>query len=273
MSRLLPAFFTIVTILLSAMPSFAESPPPRYALGLGLDIAVGTFGTGSTSSYATMPVIFDWFPSERVDMELTVPLIYQRTTTTSHAVLGTNMLTAEKSVARGMGGGGGGMFSGDYGLGDITLTGGYALLVDSETSLHLRPTLYVKFPTADESRGMGTGEFDFGAGVSVSKWLGSWQPFAEGRYIVQGGSHAETGAENFLTVDAGVAYSWSERFATSVFARFGSPMYTGMSAPLDARLKMVWRFAERTYTDAYALKGFSDGSADYGGGVSVVTEF
>ena len=273
MRTLLIAGIAFGTLILNVFSSFAESTAPKYAIGLGLDIAGGTFGTGATSSYATMPVIFDWFPSERVDLELTVPLIYQRTTNTSHAVLGTNMVSPAKSVARGMGGGGSGMFSGDYGLGDITLTGGYALLLDSETSLYLRPTLYVKFPTADESRGMGTGKFDFGAGVSVSKWLGNWQPFAEGRYIVQGGSHAETGAENFLTVDAGVAYSWSERFATSAFARFGSPMYTGMSAPLDARLKMVWRFAERTYTDVYALKGFSDGSADYGGGISIITEF
>ena len=164
------AGFTIVTLLLNACLSFAESPPPKYAVGLGLEIAVGSFGTGSTSTYATAPLIIDWFPTERLDLELIVPFLYQRTSNTGHAVLGTNVQSTAKSVASGSmmgaGGGGGGMFGGDYGLGDITLTGGYSLLMDSDTSPRIRPTLYVKFPTAAESKGFGTGKFDFGAGVA-----------------------------------------------------------------------------------------------------------
>ncbi len=147
------------------------------------------------------------------------------------------------------------------------------LLTDCDTSLHLRPTVYLKFPTADASKGLGTGKFDFGAGVEVSKWLGNWQPFAEGRYIVQGASHDETGAENFITADAGVAYSWNDRLVTSAYARFGTALFSDMSAPLEARLKMVWRFGDRMYTDVFALKGLSDGSPDYGGGASVFFEF
>lgn len=282
-----------VLFLLNVLPSYAESPPPQFAVGLGLEIAGGTFGTGSTSTYATAPLVVDWFPTERLDVELTVPLLYQRTTTVGHAVLGAGVQSQAKSVARGgmygaggsvsgagtvgamgpAGGGGSGMFGGEYGLGDITLTGGYVVIKDSDTSPQMRPTLYVKFPTADESRGFGTGEFDYGGGVAVSKWLGNWQPFAEGRYIVQGGAHDETGALNFVTADAGVAYSWSERLATSMYARFGSRLFDGLSAPLEARLKTVWRFGERAYTEVYAHKGLSDGSPDYGGGISVFREF
>lgn len=257
--------------------SFAASSTPTFALGLGLEVFSGTFGTGSTSTYATVPVVFDWFPTERVDLELTVPFLYQRTANTGHAVFGTSLqspvTSTAKSVARGSAGGSGSMLGGEYGLGDITLTSGYTLLMDGDTSLNLRPTLYVKFPTADESNGFGTGKFDFGAGVAVSKWLGNWQPFTEGRYIVQGASHAETGANNFVTVDAGIAYSWGESVMTSAYARFGSALFDGMTAPREARLKMLWRFGERTYTDVYGLKGFSDGSPDYGGGVSVFMEF
>jgi hypothetical protein len=287
MRTLLLTVFAVSILLLSSLYSFAESTLPKYAIGLGLEVSSGTFGTGSTSTFATAPVIIDWFPTDRIYLELTVPFLYQNSKNTGHAVLGTNVQSTAKSVARGpmsggsgngsgggmMGGTGGGMFGGDYGLGDITLTSGYTLLVDSETSLNLRPTLYVKFPTADESKGLGTGEYDFGAGVAVSKWLGNWQPFTEARYILQAAPHDETGAKNFITADAGVAYSWSERFVTSAFTRFGSALFDGMSAPLEARAKMVWRFGERTYADVYALKGFSDGSPDYGGGTAVFVEF
>ena len=285
MRTLLLTLFTFGMLFLNALSSFAESAPPKLALGIGLELSSGTFGTGSTSTYATAPVILDWFPTDRIDLELTVPFLYQRTSNIGHAVLGTSVQSPATSVAKsvdrgpmnGTGGGGGSgsgsMFGGDYGLGDITLISGYKLLSDSDTSPNLRPTLYVKFPTADENKGFGTGKFDFGAGVAVSKWLGNWQPFAEGRYVVQGASHDETGAENFVTADTGIAYSWSDHLTTSGFARYGSKFFDNMAAPLEARVKVVWRFSERAYTDVYALKGFSDGSPDYGGGASVFIEF
>lgn len=271
--------FMFVSLGLNVSMSYAESPLPAYAVGLGLEIASGSFGTGSTSTFVTAPLVIDWFPTERLDLELIVPFLYQRTTNTGHAALGTSMQsTAAKSVARGSmmngtGGGGGGAFGGDYGLGDITLTSGYSVMMDSDTSPQVRPTIYLKFPTADKNSGLGTGEFDFGAGVAVSKWLGNWRPFAEGRYVVQGGAHDDSGALDFVTADAGIAYSWNERLLTSAYARFGSRLFDSLSPPLEARLKTVWHFGERTYAEAYALKGLSDGSPDYGGGVSVFREF
>ena len=281
MRILCTALFSLTILLTGVHFSYADTMPSTFAIGIGLEVSSGSFGTGSTSTYATAPVIMDWFPSDKLDFELTVPLLYQRTMNTGHAVLGTSTQIATNNVAKsvgrgsmgGSGSGGGGIFGGQYGLGDITLTSGYTVISDSDTTPQLRPTAYVKFPTADDSKGFGTGKFDFGVGLAASKWLGNWQPFAEGRYIIQGTSNAETGAKDFYTADAGVAYIWSDRLSTSTYARFGSALFDGMSAPLEARLKMVWRFGERTYTDVYALKGLSDGSPDYGGGASVFFEF
>lgn len=268
---------------MTSLSALAGSEAPQYAVGIGFEASTGTFGTDSTSSYASVPFIVDWFPTERLDLELTLPLVYQRTKNTGLAATGG---TVKSTVRRIMGGGlysytggsaalttGGVADESVSGLGDITLTGGYALVQDSDATPYIRPTFYVKFPTADDAKGLGTGKFDVGPGLAVSKWLGNWQPFAEGRYIFQGASYDETGALNFLTADAGVGYSWGESLFTSVCGRSGSRLFDGMEAPLEARLKVVWRFGERTYTEAYALKGFSDGSPDYGGGVSVFKEF
>ena len=281
--------FVVVGLLLASTLSYAESPAPQYALGIGLDVSSGSFGTSATTTYVGVPLIVDWFPTERLDLELTVPLFYRRTTGVDTA----NTAVA-KSVTKGPGGSGGsggsggviigaggtiistgacGTSGGDFGVGDVTLTSGYAVLMDSDSSPLIRPTVYIKFPTADESKGFGTGEFDFGAGIAVSKWLGNWQPFTEGRYIFQGASYDETWALDFVIVDAGVAYSWNESLLTSAYARFGSKPFEGMSDPLEARLKTVWRFEKSTYAEAYVLKGLSDGSPDYGGGISVFREF
>jgi hypothetical protein len=265
-----------------SLPALAESETPQYAVGLGLDVSSGTFGTDSTSTYVYMPLIIDWFPTGRLDLELTVPLLYQRTQNTGVAAIGDAI--AKSTARRTMNGqyvytgvsptvaGGGTIGTSESGLGDITLTGGYALIQDSNTTPLLRPTFYVKFPTADETKGLGTGKLDIAPGLAVSKWLGKWQPFVESRYIFQGASE-ESGAQDYFTAETGIGYSWNERFYTSAYSRFGSVTFDGMDAPLDIRLKSVWRFGKRTYTEVYALKGLSDGSPDYGGGVSVFAEF
>lgn len=280
--RLFLLLMSAIILHTTSSPALAGSEAPHYAIGIGFDASRGTFGADSTSSYASVPLIVDWYPTERLDFELTVPLVYQNTKNTGLAATGS---TVKSTARRTMAGqysytGGSTALASDgvadesvSGLGDITLTGGYALVQDSGAAPYIRPTFYVKFPTADDTKGLGTGKFDVGPGLAISKWLGNWQPFAEGRYIFQGASYEETGALNFLTADAGVGYSWSESLFTSVYGRSGSRLYDGMEAPLEARLKMVWRFGERTYAEAYALKGFSDGSPDYGGGVSVFKEF
>lgn len=265
----------------TALPAVAETPAVQFAAGLGLEASSGKFGTDSTSSYVSMPFVLDWFPTERLDFELTVPLLYQNSKNTGRAALGAD---AKSSARRNMNGqysyiggsatlaGGGTSDSSEFGLGDITLTGGYQLLRDSGTTPLIRPTFYLKFPTADDSKGLGTGKFDAGPGLSASKWLGSWQPFVDSRYIFQGAS-GDTGARDYFLADAGIGYSWNESLYTSAYARVGSTIFDGMEAPLEVRLKSVWRFAQRFNTEAYLLKGVSEGSPDYGGGLLVFVEF
>ena len=180
--------FAFGIIILNALFSFAQSPVPDYAVGIGFDVSSGSYGTNSTTTFVSAPLIVDWFPTERLDMELTLPFVYQKSSAGSHVAENSTVAVSAKSVARGpMGGNGagrmagsgsgvgvgagsgvasgkgaGGMLNGDYGLGDITLTSGYSLLLDSDYMPQLRPTLYLKFPTADESAGLGTGKFDYG---------------------------------------------------------------------------------------------------------------
>ena len=65
------------------------------------------------------------------------------------------------------------------------MTTGWTLLDDGEGTLKVRPTFYLKIPSGDQDRGLGTGTVEAGPGLSVSKWLGNVQLFAEGAYIFQ----------------------------------------------------------------------------------------
>jgi hypothetical protein len=275
--RTLPV--ALIGLLLAGGVSAASAAtPPQFSLGLGLDYARGDFGTASTSSYTTIPLTLDWFPSERFSLELTVPFLYQSTITTGYAATTGGVPAAQAYYGgRGMNGSGQSVVvSGSEdqsGLGDITLLPAYNLLLDGEGSPQFGLTCYLKFPTADEDKGLGTGSFDWGPGLTLSKWLGDWQPFAEGRYIFQGASRAETGARDYLLADAGLGYGWSEELYTALFARAGSATFDGMTAPLELRLKTVWGFGENTSTEFYLLKGLSDGSPEYGGGLAFFVGF
>ena len=290
----LSVFFALF-ILLFSTPAFAASAK-QFSLGLGIDYARGDFHTDSTSTYTTYPLVFDWLPNERFNLELTVPFVKQ-TSSNTHSMgsghmgsgtmgTGSNMATVKSATtspsamvtSQGMmGGAGNGVMlpSGENqsGVGDTTLAGAYNLLLDGEATPNLAVTGYLKFPTADKDKGLGTGAFDWGPGLLLSKRLGDWQPFTEGRYVLQGGSREEIGARNYFLADVGLGYIWKENLSNALFCRVGTRAFAGMAPPLEMRLKTVWGFSENTSAEFYLLKGLSDGSPDLGGGMSISVGF
>jgi len=288
MSRLLGILAVI--ILLFTMPTFAADMP-QFSLGLGIDYVKGDFNTDFTSTCTTFPLIFDWIPNERLNLELNVPFVKLSSGKTSNMATG-SMASGSMAVSTGAtdnagtGAGGQGMMGGagagvilssgesQSGLGDITLTGAYNLVLDGDGSPNFAVTGYLKFPTADENKGLGTGAFDWGPGLSLSKRLGDWQPFSEARYVLQGGSSREEfGARNYFLADVGLGYAWSENLSNSLFCRLGSSAFAGLAAPLEMRLKTVWGFRENTSVEFYLLKGLSNGSPDMGAGISFFVAF
>lgn len=276
-------FLAVVLIVLAAVFSRVPAPlaasEPQFSLGLGLDYARGDFGTDSTSTYATLPLLLDWYPNQRFSLELTVPFLYQSTSNTGYAATGSGSAAAQSTGqgGRGMNQSGSSVavtsWEDQSGLGDITLETSYNLLRDGSGLPDLGLICYLKFPTADEEKGLGTGKFDWGPGLHLAKWLGDWQPFAEGRYIFQGAARAETGARDYLLADAGLGYAWNENLYSAGFSRFGTVTFDGMAAPLELRLKTVWGFTEANSVELYVVKGLSDGSPEYGGGISFFAAF
>lgn len=271
--------FILAALIPTGSVSAAFAANPQFSLGVGVDYARGDFGTDSTSTYTTIPVILDWYPGERFSLELTVPFLNQSTSNTGYAATGGGVAAAQayNGGGRGMNNAGTSVaVSGSEdqsGLGDITLEPAYNVLLDGEASPQLGLTCYLKFPTADEDKGLGTGSFDWGPGLTLSKWLGDWQPFLEARYIFQGASREETGARDYLLAEAGLGYGWSEELYAALLARAGSTSFDGMTAPLELRLKTVWGFGESVSTELYLLKGISDGSPEFGGGLAFFAAF
>ncbi|MEN8168803.1 MAG: transporter [Pseudomonadota bacterium] len=151
--------FSIFVLSLSAQTVFADS-----GYSLGAEYSEGDYGTGETVSSLYVP--FGWhYSGGDFSASVIVPYLY---------VEGSSQLTFDGRplAPSGMGGGGGGSTTTtrtDSGLGDIVMSGSYQLLSESGSRPWLAATAKVKFGTADEIKGLGTGENDYTIQVEAAK--------------------------------------------------------------------------------------------------------
>ncbi len=105
----------------------------------------------------------------------------------------------------------------DSGLGDIILRGRYYLIEESTILPLVALTGRIKFPTADADRGLGTGEFDEGVGVELTKRLADrWLAYLDGGYNFIGDA-PDTDFHNQWWYDAGIGYDVTDNLHMSVF--------------------------------------------------------
>lgn len=74
----------------------------------------------------------------------------------------------------------------ESGIGDIILRVGRVLVPEGESGLSLDGALAVKVPTADEMKGLGTGETDYGSFLGLHQRLGRFKVSFNGGYIKVG---------------------------------------------------------------------------------------
>lgn len=273
---LLRAGLTVLALVMACglYSSPAQGADRRLSLGLGFEFATGDYGTDETTDSYKVPLIVNYYPTERLGFELEIPYIHQSNSTT--VTLGGMRFPAhEGGTGAGPGAGHGGMgtstSSGDVsdsqsGLGDITLTAGYIALEEQVSIPLVRPLLYVKFPTADEDEGLGTGEFDFGAGLGLAKWFGNWSTYLEGMYVLPGSS-GDFDPDDYWTWLVSASYRLTDTLRPGVSLSGGTSAFEEASDPLEARLKLSYWSSERSSFGAYLAKGLSNGSPDFGAGI------
>lgn len=279
---LIPGLFLVAGVL-AVTPVWAQSTESEHRLsqgvavaaGIGAEVTHGDYGNSADATVVTLPVLIAVNPSDTVDMTLELPMVIQSSksgagfvvtqsggmgrrrgaTTTTTTTTSTTTTTVTEA-----------------GLGDINLSAGWTLLQDDEQTPKIRPTFYLKLPSGDKDRGLGTGTIEAGPGLSVSKWLGDFQLFAEAAYILQDSNAAYAG-KNYLSYSAGGGMQATDRLFVSLYAKGSSVRVDGGAAPVEARAKLNFLLSRRISWEAYALAGFSDASPDVGGGLLVMYQF
>ncbi|CAM3040443.1 transporter [Rariglobus hedericola] len=160
----------------------------------------------------------------------------------------------------------------ESGLGDVTLSGTYKFGPLTPAEIETDFTAQVKFPTADEDKGLGTGKTDFYLQFDVRKTYGRFTPFATVGYRILGTSAAYP-LEDGLFASLGVATPVTDKTTAGVSVSWREKIVSGGDDSVDAMV-----FAQQTLTTrwsalVYVLAGFTDASPDFGAGTGVSYKF
>ncbi len=271
--------FLCLALLAHPSQVLARDGEPRLdsaasaAVGVGFEVSHGDYGAGADATLVTVPVSLYVYPANRWDITIEAPLIYLTSKSDSGVIV-----TGSGGAGRGRGAGrsrtatAGEATVHESGLGDMNMTAGWTLLADGERRPRVRPTFYVKIPSGDLDRGLGTGTVEAGPGLAVSKWLGNVQLFGEGAYIFQN-SKSDYPGQNYVSYLGGAGVQATDRLFLSLLAKGSSSRSEGMEAQAEGRLKLSFMQSRRISWELFGSVGFTDATSDFGGGVMVLYQF
>lgn len=290
MMCLTAALFT----LFSGHNSWCDEYNARTPLGsvsFGTEFSSGDYNTGNTTRSIYLPLVITLLPSERFDVSVELPLVYQSSSAVTTSLFQTTAAsTSSQTVAR-RGGPGGmttttgtstgttGTVSGStsdstsvYGLGDIVGRIGYIPLFEDTYLPQVRTSAFVKTPTAPASKGLGTGEFDYGGGLDIFKWFGNIQLAGEAIYTFQG-KVAGFGLKNYISYSGTVGYQVTDSIRPMLALKGATAPSLYSDDLLEVRGRLLLALDAMTNLDLFVSRGISGSSPDYGGGVAIIYSF
>jgi len=248
----------LVVLLCSGHSALAEDV--HWSLSTSINYSSGDYGTGQDTALLYIPFTLGVAPTDRLRLSLTIPYIEQDSQTvvvTSGGVAvrkgkERELATSPRSVTRS-----------ESGVGDVLLKGQYVLLEEKAIIPEVSPYLKVKFPTADEDRGLGTGEFDETLGIDVSKSLFErLVAYLTLAYTFVGSPPGESFADSFGW-SVGAAYLLTNTLTVFSFLDGATAISPGQADPLEIRFGAEYRLTKAWKFTGSVGKGLSDGSPDF----------
>lgn len=259
--RLTRVVLALLLCLLSALPSVAAAAEPRFQARVSATFETGDFGTGTTTNTLFVPFTLRYL-GDRFDLRVTVPFIAQETSAAVTLIEGipTQVIPEDEDVD---GRPAEAVKRTAAGLGDVVVKGRYYLTNDSGVVPAISPFGRVKFPTADEDKGLGTGELDYGFGVELDKKVGLVGLFADVGYTVRGDPPG-IDLRNQVSYGGGLSYDFTRAVTGSVALEGRTAAVSGQDDPLDVFLDLAYRLTRATTLTGGVSFGLTDGSPDFG---------
>jgi len=243
------------TILASALAVLPLSAPARAETRSELRFPIsyfsGEYGTEIETHILTVSSILAVTRGQH-EFRLTVPYV-SVTSATPVAFLG------DQVIGRGPGG-----HATESGPGDVMLQDEYFFVEGGRSRPWVSALVSVKIPTADKSRGLGSGEPDGGAGLGLIQPLGKWwELLGQTQYVVRGNPPGGD-LRDTLWLSIGVQRRLSSSTSTNLTYERRQSVLPGRPDLEDLSLGCDHSFARKLSLRAAAYLGLSETSEDYG---------
>jgi len=243
-------------VMLQSVTAVAQDYDPNVTLSVGTDFTSGTYGgdVDIEDIYVPLTATADY---GRIAFRLTVPYLSVR------APEGTIFDSGGEPLP------GSGALSTESGLGDIigSVTV-YDVVTSQRLGLAMDLTGQVKFGTADEDNGLGTGESDYTVQADFFKFGNRLTLLGSVGYKFRG-DPTGIDLDNVLMASAGGTYKLTPDVSSGLIFDYresaisGSDSIQELTGFLSRHISDDWRL------QVYALTGFTDSSPDWGGGVKI----
>lgn len=250
----------------------AHAADDGFSLGVGVDYSSGKYGTDTTTDITSVPVTAK-YTSGSWTYKASLPWLY--VSGNPNVLPGLGEVVNINPHGRGRGNGGGGapgtpVQSGTAsGIGDLRLAATYTF--DTGSPLGIDLTGNVKIATADADKGLGTGANDYGLAVDLYRDFGGVTGFG-------GVGYTQLGNTRYVDVsgvaNANVGASWKVG-GGSLGAMYDYRQAASSTSSPRSEVTGFYSFgaSRASKMQVYATAGLSNGSPDWGGGVSYTHGF
>ncbi|MGC8808503.1 MAG: hypothetical protein ACP5QB_13400 [Thiomonas sp.] len=249
---------SLLTGLLAAAGLCTAHADPALTLGNTLSFFQGKFGTANTINIRYDATTIQYGDGNAWRVKLTVPYVSESGLPQGATVSGTTVVGA----------GGSSQTHSASGLGDVWLSGHYRIFQGQGLTPSITPYAKVKFGTASEANGLGTGKNDYEVGVGFQQIVGrNWFPFANLGYRFVGNPQGQH-LRNISIYQVGASFVATPRNIVTLMYAGQQSQVSGGPAPSDAIL--AWNYnvtPAGSGFQVYLDKGLSNGSANFGIGI------
>jgi hypothetical protein len=238
------------------LPSTVLAMDGKLTLSASVDYSSGDYGADTDTEVWYFPITAK-YEIDRSVFKLTVPYLQVDGPAGCTIIDGRPVCAPTGTV------------SSEQGLGDVIFAYSYSLTPQPVSGFFFDLSGKVKFATADEDKGLGTGENDYALQADAFYLAGNATPFATLGYRFMGDPegydfndvwYGTLGVDYKLSPDNNVGGLWDVRQKV---------VDTG-DGTSEVMLYWTHRFGGGYKLQTYAVTGFSDASPDYGLGVMLM---
>lgn len=243
----------LIVFTIYIAPAFAQQSDPglAHALSFAGYLARGDFGLLQDTEIQYFPVRYE-LDSPAWGVQLLVPHLQVEG---PGAVLinlgGVNRAVAGDDITR------------ESGLGDIVGSLIYHLPASTDSGPFLDLRLDVKFPTADETRGLGSGKTDVNLQLDASQYWNEYLLFASAGYSFRGSSSLYPGLRDGAYLQLGAARSISSSVSMGALMDYREAASTQINDIVEAGPYVNWQISDNWSLTGFSMFGFTSASVDF----------